>query len=75
MFKSIKQKYQILQPMQKENSNGDNKDDNDNDNDNNNDDNNNEDIFNYDNYKWIYIHTISRCFGSYMNCTYFVPFC
>ena len=31
--------------------------------------------FNKENYKWIYIHTISRCFGSFLNSTYFVPYC
>lgn len=31
--------------------------------------------FTRENYKWMYIHTVSRCFGSYLNSTYFVPFC
>lgn len=31
--------------------------------------------FNRENYRWIYIHTVSRCFGSFLNSTYFVPYC
>jgi hypothetical protein len=35
----------------------------------------NEEWFNKENYKWIYTHAISRCFGSFLNSTYFVPYC
>lgn len=28
-----------------------------------------------DNYRWIYIHLVSRCFGSNLKCITMVPFC
>lgn len=34
-----------------------------------------EGVFTKENYQWIYVHAVSRCFGSFMNSTYFTPFC
>jgi hypothetical protein len=28
-----------------------------------------------DNYQWLYIHLVSRCFGRYLECITMVPFC
>lgn len=35
----------------------------------------NKEAYSYENVKWIYIHLVSRCFGSNIAQVSFVPFC